>query len=162
MNGKSTLRTFLVMALAFTIATPVFASCRSGDAAARGSQVGFERAQTNAQSLSTNETQAQSALQKCLSSITQRSAANMFPSLADIYGQMVQKLCYAATSEINSTTSQISSTLTSPVSAALSNANQTVGQSTGGLISNPVSLSGTPSSSTGAGSSSDFWSSNWK
>ena len=141
-------------------AGPSLASCRPADAAARGGQAGFDRAQAAAQTLASNENSAQTALQKCISSITSRPSSNMFPSLGDVFGQIVQKVCAAVSQEVNKATSQVD--LTSQIDSAISDINKQASSSTGGLVTNPVSMSSGSGASSNAGSSADFWSTVWK
>ena len=163
------LRRAVVLTALLASAGPCVAACRPADAAARGGQAGFDLAQSAAQSIASNEHSAQTALQKCLSSITARAPSNMFPSLGDIFGQLIQKVCYAVSDQVNQVTSQID--LTSQINSAISDINNQVGSSTGGVVTNPVtggvgskpvSLLGGGGATSGAGSSTDFWSTVWK
>lgn len=141
---------------AIAMAGQAHASCRVGDAAARGGQTGFDRAQAAAQTLASNESQAQTALQKCLSAITVRKPSNLFLDLGDIFGQLVQKVCYAVSSEVNTVTSKLD--LTSQINNSINEINQGAGNSSGGLITNPVH-GGVSTTPVDVG---DFWSSAWK
>lgn len=158
----------LVLLVAIIATSPAYAGCRAGDAAARGSQAGFARAQTNAVSLSQNQTQAQTLLQKCLQGIANMQTVSMFPSLSDVFDQMVQKVCNAATQQVNSAIGQV--TPQNDLDQIIGKLNSQAQQSTGGLVTNPVSTTPTskllgttttattPTTPTG----SDFWQNIWK
>lgn len=162
--NNSHLRTLLFAACVAFSTAPAFAGCRSGDAAVRGSQVGFERAQTAAQTLSQNQTQAQTLLQKCIAGIANMQSPSQFPSMSDMFNQVVQKVCSAATQQVNSALGQINPT--NDLDKIMSGINTQVSQSTGGLISNavttqPVSTLTQPSTSQQT-PTPDFWSNIWK
>lgn len=158
------LRTLLIAACVLSAMAPAFAGCRAGDAAAHGSQIGFERIKNDAVSLSQNQTQAQSLLQKCLAGIANMQPVSIFPSFSDIFDQIVQKVCMTATQQVNSAIGQINPA--NDVDRIMSDINDKFRQSTGGLISNPITSQPistlNPQSSTPPPPPPDFWSNIWK
>jgi TraL protein len=153
--------------VALVATSTAHAGCRSGDAAVRGSQLGFERAQTSAVSISQNETQAQTLLQKCIAGLASMQTISMFPSMGDIMNQMVQRVCNAATQQVNSAIGQV--TPQNDLDAIMGQLNSEAQKQTGGLITNPITQ--TPISTVTSPSSQpstkpqlgpDFWSGIWK
>jgi hypothetical protein len=164
MSSRILLRTLLLAACVLFATAPAYAGCRAGDAAVRGSQVGFERAQAAAVTLSQNQTAAQSLLQKCVQGIANMNSGNMFPSFADMFDQVVQKVCTAATQKVNSAVGQINPA--NDFDKIMSGINSQVSQSTGGLISQTVTSQPVPTLNQAPTStqtpSPDFWSNIWK
>lgn len=79
------------------------ATCRAGQAAVEGSKAGYEQAKRAADVWAQKERTMSDQLQQCLSRIRQTSITlPSFPSLSDIFNQMVEKICQAAIDEINS------------------------------------------------------------
>ncbi|WP_157798564.1 hypothetical protein [Dyella ginsengisoli] len=153
--------------VAVLAASTAHAGCRAGDAAVRGSQLGFERAQTSAVSISQNETSAQTMLQKCIAGIASMQTVTMFPSFGDIMNQMVQKVCNAATQKVNSVIGQV--TPQNDLDAIIGQLNAEAQKQTGGLVTNPISetpVSTVTNPSTKPNSppqlGQDFWSGIWK
>ncbi|OWY38866.1 hypothetical protein CEK28_10580 [Xenophilus sp. AP218F] len=76
-------------------------TCRSGGAAQRGAQAGYDQdtqaASTNAQ----KEKQSSDILNKCVGSITAVITAPQFPSIADIFENIKNKVCAIASEKIN-------------------------------------------------------------
>jgi len=92
------------------------------------------------------------------------NSGNMFPSFADMFDQVVQKVCTAATDKVNSAIGQINPT--NDFDKILSGINGQVSQGTGGLIgqavtTQPVSTLNQSSTSTTT-PPPDFWSNIWK
>lgn len=78
------------------------ATCRSGSAAEKGSQAGYERARTAATSWSERENNVSSSLQSCLSRIKKITVAvPEFPSLESIISQLENEICDAAVDKVN-------------------------------------------------------------
>jgi TraL protein len=68
-----------------------------------GSKAGYEQAKRAADVWAQKERTMSDQLQQCLSRIRQTSITlPSFPSLSDIFNQMVEKICQAAIDEINS------------------------------------------------------------
>jgi TraL protein len=144
-----------IVTAALCWATAASAGCASGDAATRGSQIGFSRAQNNAQQIAMNQTTAQSLLQKCLEGLAQQNIMSMFPSLSSIFASMVQQVCYAATNKVNSVVGEISPT--SEINQAISTA--TGGLGAGGSMKIGGSGAALPSNTTTP--PSNFWNNIW-
>jgi hypothetical protein len=164
--GKAMLAPALLVALAIT--SQANAGCRAGDAAVHGSQIGFQRAQANALTISQNQTRAQMLLQKCLAGIASMQTITMFPSLTDVLDQVVQKVCNAATQQVNSAIGQI--TPQDDLDQIINHLNAQAQSATGGLITNPIgttpvstlSSSTVPSAAPSSTAGADFWQNIWK
>jgi hypothetical protein len=164
--GKTMLTPLLLLALA--MAGQAHAGCRAGDAAVHGSEAGFQRAQTNALTISQNQTRAQMLLQKCLAGIASMQTLSMFPSLTDVLDQVVQKVCNAATQQVNSAIGQI--TPQDDLDQVINHLNAQAQSATGGLISHPIgttplsTMTGSPASGSAPTSTAgtDFWQNIWK
>ena len=82
-------------------------TCRSGGAAQRGAQAGYEQdtqaATTNAQ----KEKQSSDILNKCVGSITAVITAPQFPSLSDIFERIKDKVCAIVSDKINGAVSDV-------------------------------------------------------
>lgn len=158
----------LVLLVTLAAACKADAGCRAGDAAARGSQMGFQRAQANALTISQSQTQAQALLQKCLSGIANMQTVSMFPSLSNVLDQMVQKVCNAATQQVNSVIGQM--TPQNDLDQIINHLNAQAQNATGGLVANPIvttpisTLTGTaaPSAIPVSTAGADFWQTIWK
>lgn len=140
---------YMLALLLIASASAQSATCRSGDAATIGGQVGYEKDKQAATQMAQKENATSDILGKCVGGVTSILTTPQFPSLSDIFDQVKQKICKAATDEINN----IPLDLTSQISynSASDKVSVTAAQ-------NP------PPASTDNGPSllSQFWSNIWK
>lgn len=146
---KIFVRIFMILLLC-SAASVQAATCRSGDAAARGSQNGYERDKQVAEQIAQNERSSSDILGKCVRGITAVITAPQFPSLSDIFDQIKNKVCQIASDQIH---------------GAVNDANGQINRTgVGQVIGNASQVSGPTVQQTHAGSSqsSTFWSNIWK
>src|SRR5437868_13097354 len=95
-------RILVVVAFALAFASQGHsANCRSGDAAARGGEAGFQRDKKAAEQMAKDESNKSETLAKCLGSITAVITTPQFPSLANIYDQIKKRVCKIARDQVN-------------------------------------------------------------
>ncbi|MES2264628.1 MAG: hypothetical protein V4724_39520 [Pseudomonadota bacterium] len=82
----------LVASLAFST-TISAATCRSQTAADAGSQAGYARDKAAAEEVEKKVSQSSIILGKCVSGISTVTVAPAFPSLAEIFAKVVEKVC---------------------------------------------------------------------
>jgi hypothetical protein len=109
--------TALLAAASISFAGP----CRSGDAAARGGQTGYERDRKGAEQTEQQDRLASDILGRCVSGITSVPTLPTFPSLSDVFDEVKTRICRIASVEISAISSGSSpraSTATSPIAPA--------------------------------------------
>jgi hypothetical protein len=158
-----TIAHMLPVLLLFTFTTVQAASCRSGVAAARGGQSGYERDNLAAIQTAQNDRASSDALGKCVGSITAVITAPQFPSLSAIFDQLKNRVCQMASDQVN---------------GAVYNANSWINQNTGGIndgmnntgMDQIIGGGNTPrtgsvgiqQASPGSAESGNFWSNIWR
>jgi hypothetical protein len=112
----------LLICTLLTAASTTFAGpCRSGDAAARGSQTGTERDRKAAEQTEQQDRMASDILGRCVSGITSVPTMPTFPSLSDVFNEVKTRICRITSVEISSASADSSpraSTATSPITPA--------------------------------------------
>jgi hypothetical protein len=96
------------------IASPAAAGpCRSGDAASRGSQTGYERDRKGADQTEQQDRSASDTLGRCVSGITSVTTIQQFPSLSEIYEQIKTQVCKVASEQVHNASSDATSRINS-------------------------------------------------
>lgn len=97
------MRKALCITLLFLVCNPVAqaASCRSGTAAAAGSESGYNRAKAAADAWSQRQNNVSASLGDCLGNISTTITAPTFPNLTDVMNQIGQRICKAARDKIS-------------------------------------------------------------
>ena len=139
------------------------ATCRSGSAAAAGSQSGYERDKQAAQQTAQSERSSSDILGKCVGGITSVLTAPQFPSLSDIFDQIKNKVCQIASDQGNGVVNDVNRQINGVMTGINGQINNTV-SGTGQVIGSTPQLGGPSLQQTSAGSSqsSTFWSNIWK
>ncbi|WP_321959533.1 hypothetical protein [Burkholderia cenocepacia] len=141
------------------------ATCRSGSAAAQGSQSGYDRDKQAAQQTAQSEKSSSDILGKCVGGITSVLTAPQFPSLSDIFDQVKNKVCQIASDQINGVVSDVNGQISGVMNGINGQINNAVGSTgVGQVIGSVPQLSGPSVQQTSPGSSqsSTFWSNIWK
>jgi len=148
---------FLVCAAASAHAV----TCRSGDAAATGGQIGYQRDQLAAQQVEKNENISSNTIGKCISGMSSILVAPQFPSISGIFDLVKAKICAAANEKIHEVDADISQTYNSVVNGFNSSIS-VPGIPTTTTV--PLTSTAIPQGSTSTVSStaSNFWSKIWK
>lgn len=83
-------------------------TCRSGSAASEGSKIGFQREADAANAQANSNKTSSDTIGKCVSGITSiKVTVPTFPSLDDIYKEVEDKVCQAASDAISGVTGDI-------------------------------------------------------
>ncbi|CAH2783975.1 MAG: hypothetical protein PPHEESC_1811 [uncultured Paraburkholderia sp.] len=137
------------------------ATCRSGSAAAQGSQSGYDRNKQAAQQTAQSERSSSDILGKCVGGITSVLTAPQFPSLSDIFDQIKNKVCQMVNGVVGDVNGQINGVMNG-INGQVSNAVN--GTGAGQIVGSVLQISGPSLQQTSAGSSqsSAFWSNIWK
>jgi TraL protein len=135
-------------------------NCRSGDAALRGSQVGYDRDKQAAEQTAKNDRSLSDTLGKCIGGITGVVTVPQFPSLSDIYDQVKKKICKLASDQAHNSVSGANS----QINDAINGINGQINNAGIGQISENVPVAGAEIHQTGSATtpSSAFWSNIWK
>lgn len=159
-----TFRTIVALTLCTAI-TAQAATCRSGNAASQGSQVGYQRDQQAASQAAQSELSSSDILGKCVGGITSIITAPQFPSLSDIFDQVKNKVCQIASSEVNGALSDVNG----KINGVLGDINDKINSATnvpgiGPALGNPspVKLPSVQQTPPGSPQTSAFWSDIWK
>jgi hypothetical protein len=158
---KIIVRTFIVLLLC-SAASVQAATCRSGSAAAQGSQSGYARDQQAAEQTAQSERSSSDILGKCVGGITSVITAPQFPSLSDIFDQIKNKVCQIASDQVSSAAGDVNGQINGVMSGINGQISNTgVGQVVGNVpqVSSPGLLQ---TNATGSSQSSAFWSGIWK
>lgn len=155
---KIMVRIFIVLLL-YSSASIQAANCRSGSAAAQGSQSGYQKDKQAAEQIAQNERSSSDILGKCVGGITAVITTPQFPSLSDIFDQVKNKVCQIASNQIYGAVSSVNSQIngvTNGINGQISNTG--IGQVVGNVpqVSGPTIQQASPSQS------STFWSNIWK
>ncbi|WP_241136356.1 hypothetical protein [Achromobacter insuavis] len=137
-----TLRYFLVvlLMLALPSVSTAATTCRSGEAAARGGQVGYERDTKAAEDNATKAATWADVLSKCVGGVTGILGGGGFPSIDDELNKLKDRICRAARAEIGKATGKV---------------NDVLGDVSYGTV-------GVGHTAPGGQASDDFWSSVWR
>lgn len=148
-----------------SVASVQAATCRSGSAAAQGSQSGYDRDKQAAQQSAQSERSSSDILGKCVGGITSVLTAPQFPSLSDIFDQIKNKVCQIASDQVNGAVNSVNNQINgvmNGINGQIGNTlnNSGISQFTG----SPPQLTGPSLQQTGQGTSqsSNFWSNIWK
>ncbi|APO88911.1 hypothetical protein AB8807_22330 (plasmid) [Xanthomonas campestris pv. olitorii] len=155
----------LFLLLLCSAASVQAATCRSGSAAAAGSQSGYERDKQAAQQTAQSERSSSDILGKCVGGITSVLTAPQFPSLSDIFDQIKNKVCQIASDQVNGVVNDVNGQISGVMNGINGQINNSVsGTGAGQVIGNVPQLGGTSLQQTSAGSSQSptFWSNIWK
>ncbi|WP_262404505.1 hypothetical protein [Xanthomonas oryzae] len=141
------------------------ATCRSGSAAAQGSQSGYDRDKQAAQQTAHSERSSSDILGKCVGGITSVLTAPQFPSLSDIFDQIKNKVCQIASDQVNGVVGDVNGQISGVMNGINGQVSNAVnGTGAGQMVGSLPQISGPSLQQTSAGSSqsSAFWSNIWK
>lgn len=118
----------------------ISATCRSGEAAARGGQVGYERDTKAAEETAKKTASWSDVLSKCVGGMSGVFNGGAFPSIEGELQKLKDKICGAAREQVAKATSGI---------------NGAIGGATGGTVGVTPTLPG-------GNASDEFWSEVWR
>lgn len=141
--------------------------CRSGDAAQRGAQAGYDQDTQAATSTVQKERQASDILNKCVGSITAVITVPQFPSMAQIFEQIKNKVCATIRDQINQSIDKVNSDVNQTVGGIYDHVKIPGGVDdwTGGIkppITPPSVEHNTTTNSGGNTTGPSSWSAIWK
>lgn len=151
----------IVTTLFFCATTSQAATCRSGNAAVRGSQQGYERDKQAAEQVAKTEQSSSDILGKCVGGITGVLTVPQFPSLSDIFNQVQNKVCQIARNQIDGVINDANGRINSAMSGIHNQVNKINNSSVGEVIPPPQIMNPTVQRN-GGNSASQFWSNIWK
>ncbi|MCC7005932.1 MAG: hypothetical protein IT497_04735 [Ottowia sp.] len=137
------------------------ATCRSGNAAARGSQQGYERDKQAAEQVAKTEQSSSDILGKCVGGITGVLTAPQFPSLSDIFNQVQNKVCQIARNQIDGVINDANGRINNTMNGIHNQVNK-INQSTAGEVVPSPQITNPAVQRNGGNSASQFWSDIWK
>jgi len=152
---------FVLMCCAF--ATVQAAPCRSGAAAGRGGQSGYDMDRQAATQTAQNDRSSSDILGKCVSGITAVITAPQFPSLSSIFDQLKNRICQMASDQINSAAYNASSQIYQKIdgiNGSMNNAD--VSQVVGSANMPRAGGVDIQQTSPGTSSAGSFWSNIWR
>ncbi|GGM25668.1 hypothetical protein ACFQDN_22050 [Pseudomonas asuensis] len=156
----------LIVAMLCSVSITEAATCRSGEAAERGGQKGYDRDKQAAQETADRDRSSSDILGKCIGGITAVTTAPQFPSLAEIWEAIKDKVCAIASNQVHGAISEVNS----QIGGVMRDINGQIDDTGVNDIGRPIGVDvgvGTPvridqSAKSGASSSSAFWSEVWK
>lgn len=151
----------VLIALLCTAVHVQAATCRSGSAAAQGSQAGYKRDQQAAEQAAQSELSSSDVLGKCVGGITSVLTAPQFPSLSETFDQIKNKVCQIASSQVNSAISDVNGQINGAIGDIYSKINGAAGSQIPIRLPTPT-VPSVQQTAPGSSASSAFWSDIWK
>ena len=154
----------ILLMLFFSISCVQAATCRSGDAATRGSKVGYEQDKQAAEQNAQNERAASDILGKCVGAINAVITVPQFPSLSGIFDQIINKVCKIASDQVNGAINAPVNEINSQINGEMNNINGQINNTgIGQVVQNVPQITGSGTQiGTNPSQKSQFWSNIWK
>jgi hypothetical protein len=165
-TGWCTLVSAISLTCLMVASTPAAAgSCRSGLAASRGSQTGYERDRKGADQTEQQDRSASDILGRCVSGITSVATIQQFPSLSEIYEQIKTQVCKVASEQVHAATNDANSRINGAMGGIDVQGAQASGNSSttsGASASEQTATPNVPNQGAEATSGSAFWKNIWR